>query len=331
MTKNKLHTAEGKLTPDDMLSGSQVCAVLGKNPYSTPNDVLKRAFNAVNGIENEFNPIENAHWGSTFEVPILNHSAQKLGLGNPKTAFGRAFFHKDIPLAVSLDGMLKGDGREVKTDPSQNIYVMNADSIVLEGDGILESKLTGHEAEIDLPDYRGPIQLQAQMDTVQSDTGKPVRWGAVCVLYKGVQLRIFLYKRDEILIRQIHDAAIDFDKRVNKYRENDETEWYPIQTTKEASEMFEDVTEETIDLNDEFADKAERIIEIEQDIKSLTQELETYQAQIMANMRDYKYANAGQYHIAWGSMNYKAVPEKVIPAKPARTVRVKKLRITKVK
>ena len=330
MTKNKLHTAEGKLTPDDMLSGSQVCAVLHKNPYTTANNVLQRAFNAVNGIENEFTPIENAHWGSTFEVPILNHSAQKLGLGNPKTSFGEAFFHKKVPLAVSLDGMITGNGQEIKTDPSQNIYVMNADSIVLEGDGILEAKLTGHEPELELPDYRGPIQLQAQMDTVQSHTGKPVRWGAVCVLYKGVQLRIFLYKRDELLIRQIHDAAIDFDRRVQKYKTNEETDWYEIQSTKEASEMFEDVTEETVDLDDELAHKVERIIEIEQDMKSLTQELETYQAQIMANMRDYKYANAGNYHIVWGSINYKAVPEKVIPAKPARTVRVKKLRITKV-
>lgn len=331
MSKNKMHTAEGKLTPDNMLSGSQVASVLGLNPYMSANKVLKRAFDHLSGIEPEKLTFEALHWGSTFELPILNQTAQKLGLGNPKTQFNEAFFHKNVPLAVSLDGMVKGDGREIFTDPSQNIYVMNADSIVLEGDGILEAKLTSHEPEADLPDYRGKVQLQAQMETVQSHMGKSIKWGAVGVLYRGIQLRIFVYKRDEKMIQDIREAAIDFDNRLNKYQRDQETDWYEFTNTQDAKDIFDEATQDTIDLGDDLAQKAERIIEIEQDMKDLAQELETYQAQIMANMRDHMWANAGNYTIKWGQINYKPVPEKIVPAKPARTIRVNKLRITKVR
>ena len=52
-----------------------------------------------------------------------------------------------------------------------------------------------------------------------------------------------------------------------------------------------------------------------------------YQAEIMAKMADRKYDNAGQDLVTWGEMNFKAVPEKIDPAKPARTVRNANLRI----
>ena len=44
-------------------------------------------------------------------------------------------------------------------------------------------------------------------------------------------------------------------------------------------------------------------------------------------MGDSKYGNAGRYKVVWGEINYKAMPEKVVPAKEARTVRISKLRI----
>ena len=48
---NNSKVAEGKLTPDDILSGSQVPTVLGRNPYQTPNDLLKRAIDIMSGIQ----------------------------------------------------------------------------------------------------------------------------------------------------------------------------------------------------------------------------------------------------------------------------------------
>ena len=313
-------TAEGKLTPDDILSGSQVATLLGKNPFQTPNDVLKRAFDVASGIEPEFKPNESMTWGNAFELDILNEGCARLGLGNPKTTFDKAFFHKDLPLAVSLDGMVQGNGEVITSDPSKNIFLQNCDELELTGDVVVEAKLTGQDVETELADYRGKWQLQAQMMC----TGAKV--GFVFVLYKGVQLRIFGFKADDEMQKQIAEASIDFKRRLIKYQDAQETEWYPIENIKDAQNIYDQSTEETVNLA-EMEDKVQSILQMREDIKEMESEIELYQAQIMAKMADRKYANAGQYLVTWGEMNFKAVPEKIVPAKPARTVRNANLRI----
>lgn len=313
-------TAEGKLTPDDILSGSQVATLLGKNPFQTPNDVLKRAFDVMSGNEPEFKPHESMSWGNAFELDILNEGCARLGLGNPKTTFDKAFFHKDLPLAVSLDGMVQGNGEVITSDPSKNIFLQNCDELELTGDVVVEAKLTGQDVETELADYRGKWQLQAQMMC----TGAKV--GFVFVLYKGVQLRIFGFKADDEMQKQIADAAIDFKRRLMKYEQAQETEWYPIENIKDAQNIYDQSTEETVNLA-EMEYKVEAIVRMREDIKDMETQIELFQAQIMAQMADRKYANAGKYLVTWGEMNFKAVPEKIVPAKPARTVRNANLRI----
>jgi hypothetical protein len=46
--KNK-QVAEGKLTSDEIMTGSTSSAVMGVNPWSTPNDALQTAFDSVLG------------------------------------------------------------------------------------------------------------------------------------------------------------------------------------------------------------------------------------------------------------------------------------------
>lgn len=321
MSKSKTYgTAEGKLTPDDILSGSQVATVLGHNPFQTPNDVLKRAMDIMSGITPEPPTHESIHWGNTFEIPILNTACQRLGLGNPKTTFNKAFFHKDLPLAVSLDGMIQGEGQVITTDPSKNIFLQNCDELVLDGPVIIESKLTGQEVETELADYRGKWQLQAQMMCTGATAG------FVAVLYRGVQLRIFGFKADEEMQKQIADAAIDFKARLTKFTEADETDWYDIKTVKDAQKIYDQSTDETVDMPD-IEEDVTMIYQLRQGIKDSEDLLEHYQSKIMAKMGDAKRANAGRYLVTWGEINYKATPERIVPAKPARTVRNANLRI----
>lgn len=313
-------TAEGKLTPDDILSGSQVATVLGLNPYQTPNDVLKRAYDVMSGIEPEFTPHESMSWGNAFELDILNESCARLGLGNPKTTFEKAFFHKDLPLAVSLDGMVDGKLTRVVTDPSKGIFIENADELILDGDVILEAKLTGQEVDAQLADYRGKWQLQAQMMC----TG--AKFGFVCVLYRGVQLRVYGFKADDEMQAQIAEASKEFKVKLDKYVNNDETDWYDIETVKDAQKVYDRATEETVNLP-QIEEDVKRVLEIRQEIKDAEGMLEHYQAKVMAHMGDAKIAQAGSYKVTWGETNYKAVPERIVPAKPARTIRNANLRI----
>jgi len=313
-------TAEGKLTPDDILSGSQVATLLGKNPFQTPNDVLKRAFDVMSGNEPEFTPHESMSWGNAFELDILNEGCARLGLGNPKTTFDKAFFHKDLPLAVSLDGMVQGNGETIMANPKHNIFLGNCDELMLEGDIVVEAKLTAQDPEVELADYRGKWQLQAQMMCTNAKVG------FVFVLYKGTQLRIFGYKADEAMQKQIAEASIDFKRRLIKYQDAQEIEWYPIESVKDAQKIYDESTEETINL-DQMEYKVESILRMREDIKDMETQIELFQAQIMAKMADRKYANAGKYLVTWGELQFKAQPEKYTPAKPARTVRNANLRI----
>jgi len=181
----------GKLTPNDILSCSRLPAVLGFSKFRTANDELKVSIDALHGKEPEFISNEAMEWGNRLEKDILKESATRLGIESYDLEHDKPYFHKDIPLACSLDGTATGSGQEIFTDIEKGIYVMGKDSIKLNGTGILEAKLTGQEVEDTPAVYRGVVQLQGQMDIMEAS------WGALCVLYKGTKLRIFLYEYNE--------------------------------------------------------------------------------------------------------------------------------------
>jgi predicted phage-related endonuclease len=149
------------------------------------------------------------------------------------------------------------------------------------------------------------------------------------VLYKGTTLKVFIYQRDEEVIARMHEAIKDFQRRLDKYKNNDEVEWYDIQDTREAASIFDEAEKTEIDLSDK-ADHVKKIVEIRDMIAELEERQKELEVEIMKDMRDHAYAKAGDYQITWTMINYKATPEKVVPAKPARTIRASKLRIREV-
>lgn len=312
----------GKVTPNDQLSASEIPVLMGASRYKTVNELLKEKIDVLNGIERPFTSNESMEWGNTLETTILNQACVRLGLGNPKTTHEKAYFHKSLPLACSLDGTVAGDDRTIMTDLDQGVICVNADTITLSGMGVVEAKLTAHEIESadQLPLYRGPLQLQMQMDI----TG--AKWGAVCVLYRGTTLKTFLYERDEETIAHIHIAITDFQRRLDKYKTNDEIEWYDITSPEEASRIFSEAEKTEVNLP-EVEQYAEKIIEFREMIRHLESKVSAYETKIMDEMRDNQYAISGRYKISWPMINYKAVPEKVFPAKEARSIRQSKLRI----
>lgn len=315
----------GKVTPNDQLSASEVPVLMGASKFMTVNELLKQKMDVISGIEPPFNENESMFWGNTLETTILNESCARLGLGNPKTTHLKPYFHKSIPIACSLDGTVTGDNRTIMTDIEKGIVCVNADEIVLEGMGVVEAKLTAHEVESahDLPLYRGPLQLQMQMDI----TG--AKWGAVCVLYKGTTLKTFVYKRDEEVIARIHEAVIDFQRRLDKYKTNDETEWYDMESTKEAASIFDEAEKTEIEL-DEAVEDVNKIIELRELHADIEEQIKNHELRIMNLMRDNQYALVGQHKVSWPMINYKGTPEKIVPARPPRTVRQSKLRIRSI-
>ena len=103
-------------------------------------------------------------------------------------------------------------------------------------------------------------------------------------------------------------------------------EWYDITTPAEASRIFDEPEKAEITIP-EAEEYAEKIIELRDMIKDLEGQVATHEIKIMDYMHDNQHAVSGRYKISWPLINYKAQPEKITPAKPARTIRQSKLRI----
>lgn len=314
--------AIGKLTPNDQLSASELPVLMGASRFKSVNELLKEKIDVLNGIETPFQTNEAMEWGNLSEGMILEEGIRRLGLTTFKLEHTEPYQHKTAPIACSLDATAEGDGSDRMTDIEQGIICVNQDVIKLEGTGVIEAKLTGHDPEstFELPLYRGPLQLQMQMDI----TG--AKWGALCVLYKGTQLKTFVYVRDEEVLARLHESVVTFQGKLDKYQSDQVIDWYDIIDPAEASKIFNTPESITIDLpkTESFAEK---IVEIRRMVATLEAQAKEMEVKIMDQMRDASYAHAGRYKISWPTLNYKATPEKVVPAKPARTIRQSKLRI----
>lgn len=310
----------GKLTPNDILSCSRLPAVLGFSKFRTANDELKVSIDALHGKEPEFISNEAMEWGNRLEKDILKESATRLGIESYDLEHDKPYFHKDIPLACSLDGTATGSGQEIFTDIEKGIYVMGKDSIKLNGTGILEAKLTGQEVEDTPAVYRGVIQLQGQMDIMEAS------WGALCVLYKGTKLRIFLYEYNEDQVNMVRQAAMEFSEKLEKYKRDSEIDWYPLATSAEAVRIFDNAEKATVEIP-EVELQAEKIITLREAITEAEEAIDRLQRNIMDQMRDAEICNAGRYKISWPMRHYKAQPAKTVPAKEAYVIRQSKLSI----
>jgi len=313
----------GKLTRDDQASASMLPSIMGINKYATPNDALMRAIGAIQGREREDFKNEAMGWGDTFEAIILKQAALRLGLDNLDISHDQPFTHRDLPLSCSLDGTAYGRGLRVTTDQERGIFVMGQDEIILDGMGVLEAKLTAADVEDSPPLWRGPVQLQAQMDIMEA------KWGAVCTLYRGVTLRIYLFAPHDGTLAAIRAAVLDFDRRLHAYRQDGVIEYYPPADSADANRAWPAANEESEPLWLPAADEAlVSELQIEKDkIKAAEKKIDEIEKSIKEKRKDHPSAIAGKYEVRWPMRYYKAQPSKIVPATEARAVRQSTLTI----
>lgn len=316
----------GKLTPMTSLSCSRLPAVLGLSPYSTANDELAKTVDALAGkAPAEWTPNESADWGNRLEQVILDEVAKRLYLDTLLFPT-EPFFAKEINLAASLDGIghsLNAIRHSFATDEEKGIYVMTpTGEITVSGPGVLESKLTSESPEIEPAAHRGPIQLQGCMIC------SGYTWGAIGVLYRGTELRVFVYPRDEDMCARIAEAVDEFDKRKLG------PDWYPPTSTADAARVWQRVEEDAppINLPQSAVELIDEILVAKEVIKASEEIVDDRQAQLMEMLGNHETgfatdSDGTQYRVRWPSRTYKAQPEKIVPAKEAYTIRLKSVDI----
>jgi len=312
----------GKLTPDYMMSASRLPALLGLSRYQTPNDELQYSINASKGLPREDKQNEAMAWGDRIERLILQETAKRLELLELSTEFDSAFFHKTLPLACSLDGWAHGRGQKIRTDMDAGIIVVGQDEIMLDGYGVLEAKLTAVSPEEMPALYRGPVQLQAQMDIMQA------RWGAVAVLYQGTVLRIFLFEPHKQTLETIKTAVLEFQNKIETYKATGEIDYYPPANSKDADRMYPAADEAAVvNLPGRAEQLADQILAANAAIKEAEGKRSEAETELKAMLGQASKGTVGRFEIRWPMRSYKATPEKVVPAKDAYSIRQSTLSI----
>ena len=315
----------GKVTPDTMLSASRLPAVMGYSKYRTPNDELSATIDALGNKTPERISNEAMDWGNTFESAILERAAGRLGVSNLITEHPEPYFHPLLKLACSLDATADGNGVIVQNNPDLGIMVMDGDSIQLDGRGILEAKLTSVAPEHSPALYRGVIQLQAQMDI----TG--AKWGALAVLYRGIELRIFLFKPHEESLRAITQATLDFQRRLDIWKMDRHIEYYPPVNSADADRTWAQGEDVAVQLGGEFETWVRDILEAKQDIKQCESIIDDREKRIKEAMQTASKATIGCYQVSWPMRNYQATQDRVVKGKAAYSVRQSTLTVKEIK
>ena len=311
----------GKKTPMTMMSASRLPALLGLSKYQTPNDELQATINAITGEVAENKQNEAMGWGDRLEHLILIETGKRLELSDLMTEFDNAFFHPVLPLACSLDGYADGRGQVIRTDEDAGIYVIGAEQITLDGYGVLEAKLTAVQPEEIPALYRGPVQLQAQMDIMQA------KWGALAVLYQGTQMRVFLFEPHVQTLETIKTAVLEFQNKLEKYRLSGEIDFYPPATTEDADRMYPTATETPVTLGIEAELLAEKIVDAKKRATEAEKDRASAEKDLKTLLKTANVGIAGKYEIRWPMRNYAAQPEKIVPAKDAYSIRQSTLSI----
>jgi predicted phage-related endonuclease len=314
-----------KVTPDTMLSASRLPAVMGLSRYRSPNEELDYSIRAIRGEEREDIGNEAMAWGNQLEPLILATAAERLQLTDLVAEHPEARFHAELPLCCSLDGTADGRGQVITSDPDKGIYVVGQDSITLDGVGVLEAKLTAVAPEEMPALYRGPVQLQAQMDIIQA------KWGAVCVLYQGTELRVFLFAPHAQTLAGIAQVATEFQAKLEKFRANGEVDYYPPSSSKDADRMFPTANEEVKQL-DSYAEELARLIAGgKKKIKTINEDIEKAETELKTLLGNAARGIAGQFQISWPMRSYSATAQRIVPAKEAYSVRQSTLSIKEIK
>ena len=313
----------GKLTRDDQLSASRIPVLLNASPYQTRNELLAEMIDIDRGGKaNRIPQNEAMYWGDTLEEQILTVAAERLGLKDLRTSFPAAFQHPTLPLAASLDGAATGS-RKWAADPANGIYTpQGGDMIDLTGEILLEAKNTSVQPENPPAPHRGPLQLQAQLMC----TG--LKAGVIAVLYRGTELRLFLYRADPNIQQRIRLAIEDFEERRKT------GEMYPITSPEDGVAAYPTGIADRLYWDDGEGDEATAIDCLMHALKQKAdaeEDIAEFTSAIMEKMGRAEEVEAmvgnRRVLVKWPSRTYRAQPEKLTPAKPERTVRSKTLQI----
>ena len=256
----------GKLSDDRIASGSQIAAIMGENPWESPNDVLRRTCEAIKLDVAHLPSVdigEKGLWGSLDENTTAIETAKRLKL-KVNTEITEVVAHPSLPLQCSNDAELEGDGSAIEHNPGAGIYTFDEKPVIANGVGVLEVKNMEGTYQDWSPSHKGDLQVEAQKMCLGA------KWGAVAIRYNGNHLRIYVSPVREYLVSAITSSIVDFDKRLNVFKKDGVIDWYEARSDKDANQTYAKTDDDKtpIQLSKEIA---ERVLELDETKACMTQ------------------------------------------------------------
>ena len=303
----------GKVTVDYEASCSIVEGIRGGSPFVTPNDLLSNCIKAKQGINiRQDVQTEVQEMGDFLETPLAQKMAMDLGLTNLETNIPYAVTHPELPLNGSIDAKAFASNILVKHDGNR-IFTENKEDILLNGSGIIEIKTTAHyppDEDGFPPLWRGVTQAKSLMACTDYS------WALVGVLYRSTFYKYYVMRRDHIFEKELTTLIQDFNRRIQ------EEDYYPPVTTSDAAKVYKKVEDGEIhSLSKDDSYKLTRLLSIKEQKKELKKEEDELTLAIQKEMKEATLGRNDQYEVTWGWRNYKAQPEKIVPAKEGYTIR----------
>ena len=308
----------GKKTRYDQASCSTLPYIKGISQYKSRNQWLDTSIKASEGEMPEQTPqLMLQRMGDVLEPVLCEEAKSTLGLESVKVDYDEPVMHPTLPLAGSLDATGVANELTFKNGEFDHVIIPEQETIVLDGPGVIECKATRNIATNDLEEWRGVLQAKGLMEC----TG--YSWAAVIVLWQSTDFRIYLYSRKPEFQNELQSLVLDFDHRVRN------KEYYPPESTNDANIVYKNVNKDIISLKHEADIICDSILNKKLHIKELNQEIDKYELMLKELIQDADGGQTNNHTIMWPMINYKAQPQKIVPAKEARQVRAKTLRIKK--
>jgi len=304
----------GKLSDDTKMSGSRIPILYCWNhgiphPWSTPNDELRKSIQATQGEYESFDIGEPGIVGNLLEPALVASVCDELGLPEPELT---PPVYKRDTFEASCDGLVQVDQPVIVR--SAGIVDVQGGELTLSGPVPIECKCTTAPPTDEIPLYRGPIQLQAQMLATGASAG------IIITLHRSIERRIHVIPADPVIQSEINQICAEFQERVINHR------WYAPVSVDDAVIPPAADEKKTVDVPD-LVDDLTALGRLRDERKRLDDDIAEHELRIMDALGDAQVGNAGPYVVEWPVRHYKEQPEKISPAKPARTIRLKTLKI----
>ena len=329
----KLDKGFGKLSPDNMLSASQIPylfasphKVLQKikdiraGTYQEPEhpEKIQERMNMGNVLEGVINSLTEQVLELDIVYPVTEVMSKELG----KDSKGKPFdlyasldaivYFSEPTLVAPIDGKIYTPQDELLENMTGKMVVEYKNMQGRPYDSVDELRLT--------PYGRGYLQAECQAWIADAD------YLCVAILFNGNDHRCYVMPTAQAVQADIVQQAMTF------YQHLDQDTMYAPVDLATMGEKYNKVTgTEPVQLNNELSRVIKLYQSLERERKEIEEGMQGLQMQMIEALGDNEIGQInsiqGMVQLERKMRNYKAQPEKVVPAKEARSIRAKTVTI----